>query len=42
VLLAILFVFIDIYRDEYAEDRPLIATPTPVPPPERIERVASS
>jgi predicted PurR-regulated permease PerM len=42
VLLAILFVFIDIYRDEYAGDQPLIATPTPVPPPECIERVASS
>jgi predicted PurR-regulated permease PerM len=45
VLLAILFVFIDIYRDEYTEQRPLIATPTSVTPPaapERIERVASS
>ena len=42
VLLAILFVFIDIYREEYTEDRPLIATPTHVPPPERVERIASS
>jgi predicted PurR-regulated permease PerM len=42
VLLAILFVFIDIYRDEYAEGGPLIVEPTSAPPPERMERVASS
>jgi predicted PurR-regulated permease PerM len=42
VLLAILFVFVDIYREEYSEDRPLIATATSIPPPERIERAASS
>lgn len=42
VLLAILFVFIDIYRDEYAGEGPAIIEATSVPPPERIERVASS
>jgi predicted PurR-regulated permease PerM len=42
VLLAILFVFIDIYREEYPEEPPLIATASAIPPPEHIERVASS
>ena len=44
VLLAILFVFVDIYREEYeySEESPLIVTAPTIPPPERVDRAASS